>query len=394
MNKTDWLTCLKEKRSLYGVSQNRLAVAVGITREYLNKIESGKIIPSDERKSDIMKTLEIFNPDALLTMVFDYVRIRFPTTDVSHVVRNILKLKIEYMFREDYGFYSYTEHYVMGDIFVLTSPEVEKGVLLELKGRGCRQFESFLLAQHRSWYEFLNDALMAGGVMKRLDLAINDMTGILDIPKLTRKCQNDECISVFRNFKSYRSGELTRQNEKPDMGNTLYIGSLSSEVYFCLYEKDYEQYVKLGIPMEETKIKNRFEIRLKNDRAYHAVCDLLTYQDAERTAFSIINRYLRFVDKDEGKGRNQWIVNGSWAYFIGSDRRRLKLTTAPEPYTFERTLNWLSRQVAPTLKLAKKLDKLNGTNIIDEMVSHAKLTERHDKIIRQQTARPEEIIIP
>ncbi|MGT2357376.1 replication initiation factor domain-containing protein [Staphylococcus aureus] len=25
-------------------------------------------------------------------------------------------------------------------------------------------------------------------------------------------------------------------------GNTLYIGSLQSEVYFCIYEKDYEQY--------------------------------------------------------------------------------------------------------------------------------------------------------
>ena len=51
--------------------------------------------------------------------------------------------------------YSYTEHYYLGDIFVLVSPELEKGVLLELKGRGCRQFESYLLAQERSWYEFL-----------------------------------------------------------------------------------------------------------------------------------------------------------------------------------------------------------------------------------------------
>ena len=51
-------------------------------------------------------------------------------------------------------------------------------MLLELKGRGCRQFESYLLAQERSWYEFFMDVLMEDGVMKRLDLAINDKTGI------------------------------------------------------------------------------------------------------------------------------------------------------------------------------------------------------------------------
>ena len=43
----------------------------------------------------------------------------------------------------------------MGDVFVYTSQDEEKGTLLELKGKGCRQFESYLLAQERSWYDFL-----------------------------------------------------------------------------------------------------------------------------------------------------------------------------------------------------------------------------------------------
>lgn len=142
--------------------------------------------------------------------------------------------------------------------------------------------------------------------------------------------------NVFRSFKSYRSGELvqSREENKISMGNTLYIGSLKSEVYFCIYEKDYEQYVKYDIPVDETPSKNRFEIRLKNERAYHAVRDLLTYYDAERTAFAIINRYIRFVDKDESKRRSEWKINDRWAWFIGSDRGRLKLTTKPEPYSF------------------------------------------------------------
>ena len=116
------------------------------------------------------------------------------------------------------------------------------------------------------------------------------------------------------------------------MGRTLYLGSLKSDVYFCIYEKDYEQYVKFGIPLEEADIINRFEIRLRNERAYYAVRDLLTYYDAEQTAFSIINQYVRFVDEEPDKRKNDWKLNDRWGWFIGDNRQSLKLTTKPEPY--------------------------------------------------------------
>lgn len=394
MNKDTWYTDLKEKRLTYGVSQNKLAVEAGVTRQYISEIETGKVTPSEALMATMMDILERYNPDAPLEMLFDYVRIRFPTTDPKPVIEEIMKLKMDYMLHEDYAFYSYAEQYVFGDIVVMVSPDQDKGCLIELKGKGCRQFENFLLAQGRSWFDFFTDVFRAGGIFKRLDLAINDKVGLLDIPELTRKCQNEECISVFRSFKSYRSGELVHRREKPDMGNTLYIGSLKSEVYFCIYEKDYEQYVKNGIALEDAKTKNRFEIRLKNERAYHAVADLMTFEDAGHTAYSIINRYIRFVDKDPIKRRSNWKINDRWALFIGLEGRKLKLTTKPEPYTFEKTLNWLARQVAPTLKLAMKLDDINDTSIIKDMIRHAKLSERHEKLLAQQALPKEEVIQP
>ena len=383
-----------EKRNAYGVSQKRLALMAGISREHLNRIEAGKVHLTNGMKLKLLEALERFNPEAPLFLLFDYVRIRFPTLDIQHIIKDVLKLNINYMLHEDYGFYSYTEHYYLGDIFVFTSADEEKGVLLELKGKGCRQFESYLVAQERSWYDFLMATLVEGGVMKRLDLAINDRAGILDIPELTEKCNREECISVFRSFKSYASGELIRKQEqdKAGMGHTLYIGSLKSEVYFCCYEKNYEQYAKLGIPVSEALIKNRFEIRLKNERAYYAVRDLLTHYDAERTAFSIINRYLRFVDIEEDKRREDWKLNDRWAWFIGKGREPLKLTTQPEPYTLSRTLNWIARQVAPTLKMLKRIDAGNNTEYLKNIEQHAKLTEKHEQIIKQQTAPVTELI--
>lgn len=393
LNDTEWIQDFADRRLQYGVSQTKLAVMAGISREHLSRIESGKVAVTEEMKVKLLEALEKFNPEAPLTMLFDYVRIRFPTLDIGHIIKDILQLNIQYMIHEDFGHYSYTEHYYIGDIFVYTSPDEEKGVLLELKGKGCRQFESYLLAQERSWYEFFMDVLMEDGVMKRLDLAINDKTGILNIPHLTEKCRNEECISVFRSFKSYRSGELVRREEKECMGNTLYIGSLQSEVYFCIYEKDYEQYKKHDIPIADAEVKNRFEIRLKNERAFYAIRDLLEHDNPERTAFQIINRYIRFVDRDDTKPRSDWRINEEWAWFMGEHRGSLKLTTKPEPYSFERTLHWLSHQVAPTLKLALRLDKMNHTQIVHDIITHAKLTEKHEKILKQQAAAAKEVVL-
>lgn len=150
--------------------------------------------------------------------------------------------------------------------------------------------------------------------------------------------------------------------------------------------------MKYDIPIADTETKNRFEIRLKNERAYHAVKDLLTYQDAEQTAFSIINQYIRFVDKEVGKRNSECPTSEAWAYFLGEHRERLKLTTEPEPYTLQRTLNWISRQVAPTWKTIQEIDAKNSTSYLKDILEHAKLTERHEKIIRQQTTPVEKII--
>ncbi|MGT3054434.1 MobT family relaxase [Enterococcus gallinarum] len=384
---------LKEKRKEYKVTQNKLAIACDLSREYLNKIESGKKVPAKSVMRKIFQQLETFNPDLPLTLLFDYVRIRFPTTNARKIIQEVLHLNFDYMLHEDYAFYSYQEQYVMGDIVVMVSQEEDKGILIEMKGRGCRQFETFLLAQKRSWYDFFETSLKLGGVMKRLDLAINDLAGLLNIPYLTKKCQNEECISLFRTFKSYRSGELLKADEKDGMGNTLYIGSLKSEVYFCLYEKDYEQYIKLGIPLDQTETKNRFEIRLKNERAYHAIMDLMKGRSIESTTFSIITRYMRIADKVQGKRRTNWPLNEKWGRFVGRNRKEIQLTSEPKPYTIERTYNWLGRQVVPTLKMTIELDRIRGTSFISDMVLNAELSERHKKILEQQSMAIENLIV-
>ena len=160
----------------------------------------------------------------------------------------------------------------------------------------------------------------------------------------------------------------------------------------CAYQKNYEQYVKNGTDIEDSEIKNRFEIRMKNERAYYAVVDLLAYRDAERTAFSIINRYIRFVDREENKPKSQWKINPDWALFIGENRESIQLTTQPEPYTLQKALNWLQRQVAPTIKMVQELDKENHTTILKDMIEQAELKDKHKHLLQLERSTIEERI--
>lgn len=143
LNDTDWINDFKEKRTQYGVSQNQLAVMAGVSREYVSRLESGKVALTEEIKVKFTNALERLNPDNPLEMVLDYVRIRFPTQDVKHVVEDILKLRFDVMIHEDFGFYSYAEHYVLGDVFGVDYAVI-MGILEMRKGsdKACRKCES------------------------------------------------------------------------------------------------------------------------------------------------------------------------------------------------------------------------------------------------------------
>ena len=104
MNDKDFIEELKRKRDEYGVTQTRLAVACGISREHYNRIEKEKLPLTEELKETLEKQIECFNPQEPLFLLIDYFRVRFPTTtDALKIIRDVLQLKADYMLYEDYG---------------------------------------------------------------------------------------------------------------------------------------------------------------------------------------------------------------------------------------------------------------------------------------------------
>ena len=431
MYQQTWIEDFKEQQGAMGVTQGQLANMAGISRVHLSRLMNGKQELTDQHKALLDAALDKFLPDALTAKV-DYVRIRFPTQDVRYVIEDVLWLRMRHIGQKPCSFYGYTSMFYHGDIAVLRSPYEELGILLELRGKGCTLFGNLLNGQRRSWGVFFRHCLDAKGVCKRLDIAIDDRAGFLNIPKLIEKCGRGECVTRFRRYEVHESSEDTYLEEqrlererwerdfelmrdaaiwndpsllewvgaplqeeidlaerKGRKGHTLYLGSMRSEAYFCLYEKDYEQMVRNGIPLSQAEGKNRFEIRLKNERAYLAAKDIIAGDGLMQTAFSIINNYVRFVDRDKTKPHARWPVNRDWARFIGTHRSKLKLTSEPKPFDWLRILDWLSRQAAPTVRMLVEIDRKQGTHVVEEMIDNAVLNKRHEKLIQEALAQIE-----
>lgn len=429
MYQQTWIEDFKEQQTAMGVTQGQLADMAGISRMHLSRLMNGRQELTDQHKALLDAALDKFLPDALKAKV-DYVRIRFPTQDVRYVIEDVLWLRMRHIGQKPCSFYGYASMFYHGDIAVLRSPYEELGILLELRGKGCTQFGNLLNGQRRSWGVFFQHCLDAKGVFKRLDIAIDDRAGFLDIPKLIEKCDHGECVSRFRRYEVHESTEDTSREEKrlermrceiddrlmfeariwndPSLlewvglplqeeidlaerkgrtGHTLYLGSKRSEAYFCLYEKDYEQMVRHGIPLSQAEVKNRFEIRLKNERAYLAAKDLIAGGGLMQTAFSIINNYVRFVDRDKTKPHVRWPISRDWAHFIGTHCGRLKLTAEQKPFDWLRILDWLSKQAAPTIRMLVEIDRKQGTHVVEELIDNAVLTKRHEKLIQEALAQ-------
>lgn len=392
MRKSLLLRDVFSRLELYGITLREFSLFTKIsdrTLRYLCK-EKGDFPLSSLRESTRNKIEKGLRHFIGMDILIDYFRVRFDETDCFVIMKEVLGLKPKHFYCEEKGYWGYTSVYRQGDIIVLNSDDEQLGTLIELRGKGCRQFEAFLEAQGRTWLDFFNVCLLRNGIPKRIDFAVNDRAGLLDVSELSEKMDNGEVQTIFRSHQSVRSGgrnPYREDRENTAMGNTLYLGSMKSEIYFCIYEKDYERLAKEGTSLEEAEIVNRFELRLSDGRAQKAV-DLLIEKgedEIENLVFGIINRYVTFLDKNEKEDKRNWEINEDWANFIGEDRARVRLGTKPKPFELRSTKNWISHSVFPTLKFLVACDEITGTEEMKKVYESTELSKKYRAILESES---------
>ncbi|MCL2842604.1 MAG: replication initiation factor domain-containing protein, partial [Oscillospiraceae bacterium] len=362
----NWHISVSEQRKSFDLTQETFAELVGISRVYLNQIEGGKVDVPPKLRLDIEHELHV---QAALRhckqtdcgdcqrircpkeVLIDYVSIRFPHTvkdaggdgDEHGCIKDIwesvlgIQMNDGYMFREERNYHNYTVMYQIWDITLRFSPKSQSGVFLEMRGKGCRVFEAILQSQSRSWYDFFDSCLAKGGQATRLDIAVDDTIGLLSIPELIEKRKQGLVdfgrVQLVDCYTSTLPDSLLEEAEAgtSDMGHTMNVGSPKGPIRFCLYEKSYEQAKKQGVPLGSIGgVKNRVEMRLRDDRAQQAIGHLAASRDISAIAFGILNERLRFFTPDQRDCPK-------WRRFAGEDWDKIALTTKPEAYTDERS---------------------------------------------------------
>ncbi|MSR93954.1 hypothetical protein FYJ34_06725 [Clostridiaceae bacterium 68-1-5] len=382
----DWYQMVRNTLKEFHISVSRLGMTLGVSRVHITDLLNGKRSIKKEMKDSIEDAVIRLNPNHALSLQIDYLRVRFPSDSeriAMDIAEEILEIPFSYFDKLGHGWNNYETVYqygLDGGILLCESAKEELGILLEMTGQACRRMENHLELTERTWYELFRKIERCNGVYKRLDIAVNDHHGILDIHHMKLLLEDGSYVSRFRSYEFIRSGAIKR--EKEGSGDTLYVGSKDSEIYFCIYEKDYEQFVKYQIPVEEAYIKNRFEIRLFEERAASFAKSMRSCQKdedgLERLCFGVINHYLAFLVKEEGKEKRNWVMDPMWNHFISQVHRdKIRLEMQPREQSVERSLYWVRHQCMPTIRSLHQKGKL----LMEEELEKGKTNARLDRIL-------------
>ena len=158
-----------------GLTQKQVAKKIDLPlRTYERFEENGTINPKTFKKIKNF-FINLISHDTKMEVMIDYLRIRLPTHDLNAIFDEVLRIKQKDFINEDVHRYGYLDRYSLDMIQVYESSQDDsRGTLIELSGQGCRQFETYLNHQKRSWFDFLSDCFARYGNVTRIDLAIND----------------------------------------------------------------------------------------------------------------------------------------------------------------------------------------------------------------------------
>lgn len=156
-------------------------------------------------------------------------------------------------------------------------------ICINITGQGCRTYESY----HGNFDMLLSWAFDHAKHVTRLDLAVDDKEGTLDIDRIykmsgtryDRKGQENPSCKWWGSFKT-----VTRT--QGDNGTTIYFGSEASKVRIRIYDKAAEQ----GIEGHWI----RTEVVLRDEKSRDAIGHILETGEAGKVFASILKSTLLF----------------------------------------------------------------------------------------------------
>ena len=376
---------IKTIRELLGFNQLTFSKKMGVSNTLLSLIESDNKPITD----DFVEKMYTTFPDLknALDLQFDWVTITFSDMTGEQVINDVMRLKSELFLERSTTQNFYTREFAFAgekNIYVQdfeptkdvdTNQDVKKiGATMYLTGQGTRLFEKALLEQGLTWKKFFVQAKRFKGTLSRLDIAINDNWGLLDMDEIIEATQQNRFWSKSRSFAIHGNNQD---------GWTANFGK--SPFVIRIYDKQKEQEQK-GL---ETSIKNRVELELHADRAEQVISEWFENDNLVEYSASILYTYLWFVDEpideEELKGthvRERYIDTlkpmPAWS-LLTSLGQSMKFVREPKEQSVDSILSWIMKYVVPSLEVLKKTGHWHE---VIEAMDKANLSPEQEKLIK------------
>ncbi|MDV8932859.1 replication initiation factor domain-containing protein [Leuconostoc citreum] len=380
---------LKYVRQILNASQDSLAKQLKITRQTVNRFETGEQKISDR----FLDKLLIAYPDLAenIEVQFDWVSLTFPDLNSQQVIADVLRLQ-ENLFLErptSQNFYTREmafageKNIYIQDFAPVKNPETQAvdqkfGTTLYLTGKGTRLFEKALLEQSMNWRDFFEKARLYRGHLTRLDIAINDKWGLLSMNDLVKAVQEKRFWSKSKSYAVH--GNV-------DDGWTVDFGK--SPFVIRAYDKHKEQANK-GY---DTDVKTRVELELHQDKAEYVLDEWLNHdKKLVDITFDILYTYLWFTN---GKIEDQQLKSDAvrdeieatvepmpaWSLLTALGKK-MKFVREPKKQSVERIEKWVLKSVVPSLAVLKKTGHWHE---IIEAINTVELSAEHEKLVMATT---------
>lgn len=274
----------------------------------------------------------------------------------------------------DRGGYGYAHSLKRGQVTIYHGGNVNPdAVSVVVSGQGCRQLEEegliggpdVLLRGVSPWEAFLDELVRDGATFARLDVALDDRSGLLSITGMEEAFKSGDCSTRFRDMRA----EVGYTSDGVTTGHTLYFGSRQSLMFVRVYHKGLEQIAR-GRAEGEPEDWVRCELQARDERADALAQQIVTH--GMRSVASVLWSYLDFKTPES---REQFTLSSDkykretvswWKTFINRVEKS-RLGVLPKIVDVEKMKQWVRRQVAPTLHVIVNASAL-GWDFISSLV--------------------------
>ena len=372
-------------RQMLGETQKELSVTMGINEKTIRRIENKEQGISERF---VNKLLAVYPELAqIIEVQFDWVSLTFPDLTSKQVIDDVLRLQDNLFLERPTSQNFYTREMAFAgekniyiqDFAPVKNPETQAieqkfGTTLYLTGKGTRLFEKALLEQSMNWRNFFEKARQYRGHLTRLDIAINDKWGLLNMNDLVKAVQEKRFWSKSKSYAVH--GNV-------DDGWTVDFGK--SPFVIRAYYKHKEQANK-GY---DTDVKTRVELELHQDKAEYVLDEWLNHdKKLVDITFDILYTYLWFTDEpiDAQKLKSDKVREvieqtvepmPAWSLLTALGNR-MKFVRQPKKQSVERIEKWVLQSIVPSLAVLKKTGHWHE---IIEAINSVELSAEHQKLV-------------